>query len=465
VSVRRRLAAIGGLIACALAVYAIAGGASSSGSGDPALSGGKGATVYDVTENAFAQPDPDLTDGGRRVFAIGNSLFNRNWVTAPASTTGTDGLGPVFNAQSCSSCHFKDGRARPPEAGPMPDLGLLLRLSVVDRKGNSQPVPHYGGQLQDHSILGVPAEGRIRITYTKRRGRFADGKRYTLLAPHYAIVDRAFGPLAKGTLISPRVAPAVFGVGLLEAVPEKTISDRADPQDADGDGISGRPNRVDSVRLKRKVLGRFGWKANQPSVEQQNAAAFNGDIGITSFLFGDQGCPKGQTACKDAPTGGSPEVNDKKLRRVVFYAQTLAVPARRAVGRPETSAGENIFDRIGCSSCHLPELKTGSSDIPALSKQTIHPYTDLLLHDMGPALADHRPDGLASGSEWRTAPLWGIGLVHTVNRHTRFLHDGRARSIEEAILWHGGEAAGAQRRFTELPARERHELLMFLGSL
>ncbi len=461
---RRRLAAIAAVIGCALAVYVLAS-AGAEEAGNPALAGGKAATVFDVTAEAFARPAPGLTDRDRRHFAVGNSFFNRNWVTAPASTTGRDGLGPTFNAQSCSSCHFKDGRARPPSGDPMPELGLLLRLSVPDGAGKPQPVPRYGGQLQDRAILGVPAEGRVRITHTRRAGRYADGARYTLLAPRYAIVGRSFGPLAKGTQISPRIAPAVFGVGLLEAVPEKTITDRADARDADGDGISGRPNRVASVRTSKLALGRFGWKANVPTVEQQNAGAFSGDIGITTPLFPDEGCADRQDACKSAPNGGRPEVDAHKLDRITFYTRTLAVPGRRAVGRPDTDAGARLFDSIGCSSCHLPELQTGKSDIPALEDQTIRAYTDLLLHDMGPGLADGRPDGLATGSEWRTAPLWGVGLIRTVNRHTRLLHDGRARNIEEAILWHGGEAAAAQRRFRELPARQRREVLAFLGSL
>ena len=430
-----------------------------------ALSGGTGATIFDTTGDAFARPAPELSARDRRAFAVGNSFFNRNWVTAPASTTARDGLGPTFNAQSCSSCHFKDGRAQPPTRSRVPELGLLLRLSVAGADGQPQPVAVYGGQLQDRAILGVPAEGRIRITHTRLRGRFGDGTPYTLLRPHYEIVDRAFGPLPDDVQIGPRVAPGVFGVGLLEAVPERAIVARADPQDADGDGISGRANRVADARSGGRALGRFGWKANQPTVEQQNAGAFNGDIGITTPIFREQDCPPRQRACRRAIGGGDPEVDERRLQRVTFYARTLAVPARRRIHDARVAAGERRFGELGCGSCHLPELKTGDSDIAALRDQTIRPYTDLLLHDMGGALADGRPDGLASGSEWRTAPLWGIGLVDTVNRHTRFLHDGRARGVEEAILWHGGEGSRAMRRFRALGRRERAELVAFLQSL
>jgi CxxC motif-containing protein (DUF1111 family) len=461
--VLRRIALAVALVACAIAVYVAAGGTQSSQPSDRALalSGGEDATIADATGNAFSLAVPKLSSKQRRAFAVGNSFFNRNWVSAPASTTGRDGLGPTFNAQSCSSCHFKDGRAQPPSGSSVPELGLLLRLSVADDDGPQRFVARYGGQLQD----GVPAEGRIRITHTPRRGHYADGTRYTLRAPHYEIVDRALGALPKGVRIGPRIAPAIFGVGLLEAVPEKTITEHADPRDADGDGISGRPNRVIDARTGALVLGRFGWKANVPTVEQQNAGAFNGDIGITTPIFPKENCPDGQRACEAAPRGGQPEVDAKKLGRVTFYARTLAVPARRGVGAQHTSAGERTFADLGCSACHRLELKTGDSDVAALSKQAIRPYTDMLLHDMGPGLADGRPDSLASGSEWRTAPLWGIGLVKAVNRHSRFLHDGRARSIEEAILWHGGEGAAAMQRFRKLSRREREELLAFLRSL
>jgi CxxC motif-containing protein (DUF1111 family) len=451
-----------GLLACAL--VAGCGTAKRESDRELALSGGAG-TVFDTTPNAFALALANLHNRDRRAFAIGNAFFNRNWVTAPASANGTDGLGPTFNAQSCSSCHFKDGRGRPPANPADPERGLLLRLSVADPDGHPQPVRLYGSQLQDRAINGVPAEGRIRIRYTTRRGHYGDGTPYTLLVPHYDIVERAFGPLPKGVQIGPRVAPGVFGVGLLEAIPEQTIVARADPADHDRDGISGRANRVADARSGEMALGRFGWKANVPTVEQQNASAFNGDIGVTSPIFREQNCPVGQRGCRAAPTGGRPEVDAHKLDRVTRYTRTLAVPARRGVGAPQTSAGARHFADFGCAACHLPKVKTGAADIAGLRDQVIRPYTDLLLHDMGPGLADGRPDGLATGSEWRTAPLWGIGLVRIVNHHTRFLHDGRARNAAEAILWHGGEASPAMRRFRDTSARARRELLAFLASL
>jgi len=430
---------------------------------DRARSGGA-TTVDDTSSFAFSLPLANLPAEDRRAFAVGNNFFNDNWVTAPASTEGRDGLGPTFNAQSCSSCHFRDGRAQPPAADD-PQLGLLFRLSRPGADGTPQPVDGYGDQLQDQSINGVPAEGRVVTTYEQLSGSFADGTPYSLIRPTYDIVDLQFGDLPAGTMVSPRIAPAMIGVGLLEAVPEADVRAAADPDDEDGDGISGRANEVVDARTGATVLGRFGWKANVATVEGQVAAAFHGDIGITTSLHPDQNCPTTQIDCSASPSGGSPEVDDAKLQRVTFYSRTLAVPARRDVGLEVTDEGEGLFEEIGCSSCHTPSFTTGETDISALEGQTIRPYTDLLLHDLGEGLADGRPDGLATGSEWRTAPLWGIGLVQTVNGHTRFLHDGRARNITEAILWHGGEAADPMRRFTELSADDRRALVAFVESL
>jgi len=421
-----------------------------------------------MSTDAFARSAPELTAEERRSFAVGNNFFNDNWVTAPASTDGRDGLGPVFNAQSCSSCHFKDGRGQPPvlDTNGKAELGLLLRLSVPGPDGKPMPDPVYGGQLQDKSINGVPAEGTILIATEELRGAFADGTVYVLLKPSYSIGDPAYGPPSGDLMISPRVAPPVFGVGLLEAIPEATILAVADPDDRNGDGISGRPNYVLDPRVGERALGRFGWKSNVATVEAQVAGAFRGDIGIGSTLVTGEECTRTQTACQAAPSGGSPELDDQKLARVVFYNRTLAVPARRNVADPLNRSGEELFTTTGCAACHSTEVQTAAnSPISVLAGQVIRPYTDLLLHDMGEGLADNRPDAEATGTEWRTAPLWGIGLTRTVNRHTRFLHDGRARSLEEAILWHGGEAAGAQQGYIRLSADDRRKVLAFLESL
>ena len=422
-------------------------------------------TAFSAGSNAFELSARNLTNEERRVFEVGDSFFNQNWVTAPASTEARDGLGPVFNAQSCSSCHSHDGRAKPPDHDEDPVRGLLLRLSVGSPDGPIDD-PVYGGQLQDRAINGVLAEGRISIRYEAIEGEYPDGTPYSLRKPAYAVLEPAFGPLHPDVMISPRIAPVTFGVGLLEAISEERILAMSDPEDADGDGISGRPNMVRDILTGDDVLGRFGWKANQPSIEQQTAGAFHGDIGITSRYFPDENCTGVQTSCREAPNGGAPEMPDERLAKVTFYLQTLAVPAMRDVDEPEVQHGARLFVKTGCSSCHSPRHETPEDyPIAPLRDQVFFPYTDLLLHDMGEGLADNRPDGLATGSEWRTPPLWGIGLVEAVNGHTMFLHDGRARSIEEAILWHGGEAEHSRDDFMGLSREEREALIRFLRSI
>ena len=437
-------------------------------------SGGE-TTAFNTTRNAFSLSARNLTRDERRTFEVGDSFFNQNWVTAPSSTPARDGLGPTFNAASCSSCHGLDGRAQPPLSDDDPQRGLLIRLSLPPHlqeffapdapPGAPVPDPMYGGQLQDRAINGVTREGRIVIAYTEVQGAYADGEPYVLIAPAYTIEDRAFGPLHPEIQISPRIAPAVFGVGLLEAIPEEAIRALVDPEDEDGDGISGRVNIVWDLMRERFTLGRFGWKATQPTVLQQAAGAFHGDIGITSPLFPEQNCTPVQEACASAPGGGDPEVPDERLQKVAFYNRTLAVPAARDRDDPEVERGAEFFFAASCHLCHTPQFTTGEHSIGALSGQTIFPYTDLLLHDMGEGLADDRPVFDASGREWRTPPLWGIGLVETVNGHTRFLHDGRARNLAEAILWHGGEAEAAKEYFRNLPAEDREALIAFLESL
>ena len=453
------------LPACLLAAALMSSAAFSEEVSD-ALSGGA-ATVFATTRQAFGQPLPHLTPDQETQFFVGNSFFNRNWVSAPSSTTARDGLGPLFNARSCSGCHLHDGRGRPPVPGE-DMLSMLVRLSIPgrDRHRGVVPEPTYGDQLNGLAVHGVPPEGRAVITYEEIPGTYGDGESYSLRRPTYTFTDLRYGPMHPDTLLSPRVAPAIVGLGLLEALPAEALLALADPDDADGDGISGRPNRVWDKAGRQTVLGRFGWKANQPTVAQQVAGAFLGDIGITSSLFPDENCPPNALACRQALNGGSPELSAALLGHVVFYNRTLAVPARRSPDRPDVRRGRHLFEEAQCGACHTSTLRTGEvRGLPDLSRQVIHPYTDLLLHDMGAGLADGRPDFEATGSEWRTPPLWGIGLVETVNRHTYFLHDGRARNLAEAILWHGGEADASKAYFRRLPRADRDALLQFLRSL
>ncbi|TBU99737.1 di-heme oxidoredictase family protein [Stutzerimonas kirkiae] len=437
------------------------------------LSGGE-TTVMKFDQNAFSMPSANLAPTRRLDFSVGNSFFRNPWVMAPASTTARDGLGPLFNTNACQGCHIKDGRGHPAAADASNAVSMLVRLSIPASAEHAQllkergvvPEPTYGGQLQDMAIPGVAPEGRVRLDYRTHRVTFADGHSVELQAPELVVTNLAYGPLHAQTLFSVRIAPPMIGLGLLEAIPESAILANADPEDANGDGIYGRPNRVHDHRTGETVLGRFGWKAGQPSLRQQNADAFFNDMGLSTSLFPGSVCGARQRECLAMPDGGSPEVSDNILDLVTFYTRNLGVPARRNVDAPAVLAGKRLFHQAGCASCHIPQFTTAADAAePELASQVIRPYTDLLLHDMGEGLADHRPEFEASGREWRTPPLWGIGLTQRVSGHTRLLHDGRARNLLEAILWHSGEAEAAKRTVLTFDQDQREALLAFLESL
>ena len=431
------------------------------------FSGGDG-TVFSVSKDAFGFQAPNIPTDLAADFSVGNSFFRLPWVIAPSSTRARDGLGPMLNANSCGACHGLDGRGSPMVNSDGKLTSMLIRMSIPGSGVHGDPigVPNYGDQLNDKSISGVMSEGNVEVTYTEEEGSYSDGTKYSLRKPAYQLVNLAYG-IPAGVLTSPRVAPQLPGLGLLEAIDDATIYSLADPIDADGDGISGRVNIVWDVAKKSKSVGKFGWKSNQPNLHQQTAGAFNGDMGITSSLFPEENLSGVSKLNYDTITGGgNPEVSDSLLHKIVLYCQTLGVPARRNWNNKTVLKGKQVFNNIGCTSCHIPKITTGNaSAYPAFRQQTIRPYTDLLLHDMGVGLADGRPDFEASGVEWRTPPLWGIGLIKVVNNHTFFLHDGRARNVEEAILWHGGEAKQFKNKFVLLPKAEREELLKFLDSL
>ena len=430
------------------------------------LSGGS-TTVFDASPKAFGFPARNMQDEEHRsAFFVGHSFFNNNWVVAPGATAGRDGLGPLFNTRSCSACQADDGRSRPPEPG-QPMTSMFLRLSIPGSGPHRAPLPDpvYGDQIQGQAIPGVPPEAEVFVTYTEIPGEFADGEHFSLRKPEYTITRPGYGPFASGLLTSPRVAPVMMGTGLLETVPEETLRALAAEQKRGGHGIAGHINTVWDSGLGKTAPGRFGWKSEQPTVRHQVAAAFNGDIGITSSLAPAENHTAAETACANKASGGHPEISEDTFNAVVMYTRTLAVPARRGWTNPAVLRGKGLFTRIGCATCHVPQLQTGDSDLPELSHQTIRPYTDLLLHDLGEGLADHRPVFDAGGRDWRTPPLWGMGLVFKVNRHTCFLHDGRARNSAEAILWHGGEAEAARVQFRTLPKADRAALLDFLESL
>ena len=429
---------------------------------------GEGSTS-DFSVQAFSHPMSGTRSQLRRDFNVGNSFFNTVWVSSPSSTTLRDGLGPNYNAVSCSSCHFKDGRGRglPEAPGPI-DVSLLFRLRV--KNGNREVIPHpaYGEQFQPFSIPGVMKEGDVHVSYEAVRGEFADKETYELARPVYQFLNLNYGPMGETTIKSPRVAPQMVGLGLVELISESDILAKEDPYDMDGDGISGRANRVHSALNHDIRLGRFGWKAGKASLIEQNAAAFNGDIGITSPLHPKEECTSVQTDCLKNMT--DEDISMERLQLVTTYTQLLAVPKRRNVEKLEVKNGKVHFVKANCVSCHTPSYVTNNDgDIDVLKNQTIYPYSDFLLHDMGDALADdsedYKNEDEATTREWRTPPLWGLGLVPTVNGHSRYLHDGRARNLEEAILWHGGEAEQSKNAYLKLSKKEREEIIEFLKDL
>lgn len=431
--------------------------------GDELLGGAT--TIVDTARSAYGRSAMNFVKSHWRDFYSGKGVFLREWDDMPDGSRAP--LGPLFSAVSCERCHEHDGRGRPP-AGPRDvSESMIVRFSVPAPNGDWVPEPAYGEQLDMYGRDGMKGEGIVRVVYDEVTGDFADGGAYVLMQPEYSFEHLAYVPLRSDVRFSPRVAPYNFGLGLLEAVPDRDILANADPTDRDGDGISGRPNMVPDVRTGRTALGRFGWKANQPTIEQQIAKAFSADLGITSSLYPpDAGRAVALRPVGLTSAGHVAELNDDDLAKILTYVRLLAVPRQRNPGSPAVRHGRAIFEGIDCSGCHLPRLVTGEvAEFTELAHQVIHPYTDLLLHDMGEGLADDRPDGLAGGSEWRTPPLWGIGLMKTVSGHTRLLHDGRARSFEEAILWHGGEAATSQELYRRLSKSDRDALLAFLWSL
>jgi CxxC motif-containing protein (DUF1111 family) len=438
------------------------------------------------TPNAFSLSSGNMDFKRELDFKVGNGIFRRIWVSAPSSTNASNGLGPLFNSRGCQNCHLKDGRGHPPFSSDVKDDSgsMLVRLSVpasteeekeriAAHSVNTVPEPVYGGQLQNFSIQGFKAEGQLKIDYEEIPVTLTGGEVAHLRKPHYAIVDLGYGPMRPDVMISPRVAPPMIGLGLLEAVPEEQILANADPDGKNGGGISGKPNQVWSREHNKVMLGRFGWKAGVPTIAQQAAEAAAGDLGLSTTMmpFPSGDCTEKQQDCLAAPNGNSPqyqnvELGDELFKLVTFYSQNLAVPPRRNPGDPLVLTGKELFYSIGCTGCHRPKFVTGEVPVqPHLSHQLIWPYTDMLLHDMGEGLADNRPEGAAEGSEWRTAPLWGIGLTETVSGHTLFLHDGRARNLTEAILWHGGEAQAARDKFAALSQQDRAALLAFVNSL
>lgn len=432
--------------------------------------------------NAFSKPSGNITFKDELTFKVGNGLFRKLWVSSPSSTLASDGLGPLYNARSCQRCHIKDGRGHPPNGPEDNSVSMFLRVSIPgpDDAAIAEiadyiatlPDPTYGTQLQDFAVQGHASEYALEITYSEEPVTLADGTVVSLRHPTYRAANLGYGPLHPDAMLSPRVAPQMIGLGLLEAIPASDILANADPDDLDGDGISGRPNIVWSAEFDQPMLGRFGLKAGTPTIMQQSAEAFSGDIGISSPLFpaASGECTDRQETCLTAIHGDGDErgteIDAEGLDLVTFYSQNLGVPARRNMDDPQVLRGKELFYSTGCASCHWPKFVTHRlEDQPEQSFQLIWPYTDMLLHDLGPGLADNRPEARATGQEWRTPPLWGIGLTEQVSGHTKFLHDGRARSLLEAVLWHGGEAQTQRDTVVDMPTEDREALIRFLESL
>lgn len=413
-------------------------------------------TLFTMSNIAYSMPAPNLTGEHFDRHMDGDTDFERIFVTAPAPLN--PGLGSVYNNSSCIKCHPSDGRGKLMVDNINGFTSFLLRISIpgTDANNGALAAPGYGTQLQNHALPGFSPEVTYVIHIEERTETLADGTLVTLRKPVFTITN-PYTPLPAGYMLSPRIAPPIFGLGLLEAIPETDILAATDEYDTDGDGISGKANYVWNATTQRTELGRFGWKANAPTVQTQVAGAYHDDMGITSYVLPNEEYDDGLT--------DDPEISAEILDNVVFYCQTLAVPAARNVDNTQVHRGYQIFEEIACSKCHTSQQRTLTADYDELSHQTFYPFTDMLLHDMGEDLADNRPDYLANGLEWQTRPLWGIGLQQIVNGHTEFLHDGRARNLTEAILWHGGEAEESKNNFKNLSTKDREDLLKFLNSL
>ncbi|MEM8489407.1 MAG: di-heme oxidoredictase family protein [Pseudomonadota bacterium] len=454
-----------------------------------ALPGGSGSVRFKPFAS-FELPVTNLPEAQRSFFHAGKALARQPWIKAPTTTDARDGLGPLYNARSCLGCHANGGRGSVPEQSDHPLFSAVLRLSVPGGDAlilGSTPDPVYGDQFQTQSIAlshqlrgripgrdpktdpEAPPEAQLFVDWIAKPYVYPDGEARSLRYPKLRIEDLGYGELHTDARTSLRVAPPMHGLGLLEAVDQRSIDALADPHDRDGDGISGRVNRVWDFETQRTVPGRFGWKANRASLRITTAAAFQADVGISNPSFPSQPCTDYQRRCRRAPTGNNAdgyELPDELLDLTLGFVKNIGVPKARALDSQSTR-GRQYFYQSGCAGCHQPSLTTAAlyGKESHLGTQQIWPYTDLLLHDMGSELADQRGDYLATGREWRTPPLWGLGLGKKVNGVTTLLHDGRARNIEEAVLWHGGEGRPSRDAFTALSKPNRDALIAFVRSL
>lgn len=427
---------------------------------DERLSGGS-QTVFSEGVGAFSAAFPSLHGDRLDLHEIGDAHFEASFVSSPAPKF--QGLGTIYNSNSCFNCHINDGRGKP-ISGNEALSSMLFRVSIPGNGIHGEPLgaPGFGGQLQDKAIFGILPEAGIQVTWAENTFYFNDGDSVLLRSPVWNFTN-PYLPLPSAWMYSARVSPPLHGLGLLEQIDASTLTAVSDVNDADNDGISGKLNWVWDEKSHKMMPGRFGWKSEAPTLDQQVAGAYNEDMGITSYIL-KQESSFGQLQYDHL--GDDPEVPDSILNAVIFYVRTLAVPARRKVTDTVVKRGKELFSAARCAVCHLPSIRTKTNvAFPEASNQLLHPYTDLLLHDMGAGLADNRPAYEASGNEWRTSPLWGIGLTPLVNGHDFYLHDGRARNLMEAVMWHGGEAASAVNYVKSLSKTDREALIAFLKSL
>ncbi|MDQ7250864.1 di-heme oxidoredictase family protein [Dongia sedimenti] len=396
--------------------------------------------------------DPGLPQDAKGLdFEIGRALFERHWAAAPASTQAADGLGPLFNARACVSCHPGGGRGVPFDKLGATLPALLFRLGSHHAEATLAGDPLYGQQIQTQSVAGIGAEASVGVSFETHSVTLADGTVVELRKPIPKLDQLAYGPLASRTVVSPRLATAIHGIGLLEQIPEREIL-----------ANKGKPNYVIDPITGQRALGRFGWKAGVASLEVQDAKALDLDIGLSNPVYRDAygDCTAKEVDCLKMPTGVSPQFENlevpSSLTRLIdrFVGEAMLPPVPAA---ENAEAGRKIFAEAGCGACHTSSFQLADG-------RNIAPYTDLLLHDMGFGLADHMAEGEASGKEWRTAPLWGIGQALRAD-DVGLLHDGRARNVLEAILWHDGEAAAARAQVEQLSTQDRQALIDFIGSL
>lgn len=407
-----------------------------------------GELTSDLTnQNAIQVTCPNVSSEERRQDQLlGFITFHQNF-------DRREGLGPVFNNTGCGSCHRNNGKG-PLRLSRVNELGttMVVKLSRkgLNSDGSPKSVPGFGEQIRDHALSSMNRKAQMSLRWRTVPGRYPDGSRYELRTP--LLTFSLQGYVSSQLVTSLRMTPAVIGPGLLEAISADTLIALSDPTDEDSDGISGRLQYVPSKRSEALEIGRFGFRGSNPTLEQQSGGAAYNDMGITNRLFFDK--------------AGEYELSDRDMDILVLYQALAGVPRARNQDDSRVISGKALFQQIGCDGCHRMTLVTAPDAAPELRNQTIHPFTDLLLHDMGSGLADKRPEFQASGREWKTTPLWGLGFARNISSVTpHYLHDGRARSIEEAILWHDGEARSSRNQFKKLSKRERQDLLLFLKSL